>query len=687
MRCSKCGSDNREGRRFCRSCGAKLGTVCPECGSANEPDESFCGECGKEFVGSAPKATRTPSDTSLRQSKSLPTHEAADGERKTVTALFADLKGSTELMEALDPEEARAIVDPALGIMVEAVRRYEGYVVQSTGDGIFALFGAPAAYEDHPQRAVYAALQMQQELSSHRKRGAALGVRAPELRIGVNTGEVVVRNVETGGRIEYSPIGHTANLASRLQSVAPPGSVVVSDHTYKLIEGYFELQDRGPTAVRGISEPVIVYEVTGLGPLRTHFQLSATRGLTKFVGRERELEQIKRAFEKTRSGRGQLMAVVAEAGTGKSRLLHEFKAALTPPYRILEAYSVSHGKNSPYLPILDLLNVYFGVTDNDDQERRRERVETQLARIGPGLKDIEPYLHSLMRIGDGADPLSQMESRLRRQRTLDAFKRIVIGESLKQPLVVIFEDLHWIDDETQEALNLLVDGIGNARVLLLVNYRPEYRHSWGNRSHYSQLRLDPLEAEDAQALLDALLGESVELGSLKRLIIEETAGNPFFIEELVQALFGEEVLIRDGNTIKVTRPLSQVRIPATVQAILASRIDRLPGSMKELLQTISVLGKDFSLGLVKAVTAFSEDELSRMLSGLQLDEFIYEQTGFTDVAYSFKHALTQEVAYNTLLTERRRALHERAGEAIEDLFSDRLDDRIVDLGLPLFSKY
>ena len=413
--------------------------------------------------------------------------------------------------------------------------------------------------------------------------------------------------------------------------------------------------------------------------MRTHFQLSATRGLTKFVGRERELEQMRRAFEMARTGRGQLVAVVAEAGTGKSRLLHEFKAALAPQCRVLEAYSVSHGKNSPYLPILDLLNGYFGLTDNDDQKRRREKIAMQLTAIDPGLSDIVPYLYSLMRIVEDADPLSQLDSRLRRQRTLEAFKRIVIGESLKQPLVVIFEDLHWVDEETQEALNLLVDGIRNARVLLLVNYRPEYRHTWGNRSHYIQLRLDPLEAGDAEAMLDALLGENPDLRALKLLISEETAGNPFFIEELVQALFGERVLIREDDVIKVTRPLSQVRIPATVQAILASRIDRLPGPMKELVQTISVLGKDFSLELVKAVTPVAEDELSRMLSALQLSEFIYEQPGFTDVAYSFKHALTQEVAYNSVLSERRRRLHERAGEAIEILFAIRLDDHIAEL--------
>jgi class 3 adenylate cyclase len=321
-----------------------------------------------------------------------------EGERKTVTALFADLKGSTELMEDLDPEEARAIIDPALRIMIDAVRRYEGYVVQSTGDGIFALFGAPAAYEDHPQRALYAALQMQRELREHGQRRAAAGAHAPEARVGVNTGEVVVRSVETGGKIEYTPIGHTANLASRLQTMATAGSIAVSEQTRNLCEGYFELRALGPMSVRGITEPINVYEVTGLGTLRTHFDLSARRGLTKFVGRERELEQMKRALDTAIAEHGQIVAVMAEAGTGKSRLFHEFKASIPATCRVLEAYSVSHGKASAWLPVMELLRAYFGIVDTDDAPSRRKRVRAVLRELDPALEDTLPYLFGLFGI-------------------------------------------------------------------------------------------------------------------------------------------------------------------------------------------------------------------------------------------------------------------------------------------------
>jgi class 3 adenylate cyclase len=397
MHCAKCGAENRAGARFCDACGAAI--------------------AGTSSGSPAPSTTGT---VDVRVNLQSVEAELPEGERKTVTALFADIKGSTELMEDLDPEEARAIVDPALKIMVDAVRRYEGYVVQSTGDGIFALFGAPLAHEDHPQRALYAALQMQQELREYGQRRAAQGAHALEARVGINTGEVVVRSVETGGKIEYTPIGHTANLASRLQALAPAGSIAVSEYTSKLAEGYFELRALGPMAARGISETINVYEVTGLGSLRTHFDLSARRGLTRFVGREHELKQMQRTLELAMAGHGQVLAVMAEAGTGKSRLFFEFKATLPPICEVLEAYSVSHGKASAWLPVLELLRGYFDVQDTHDAASRREKVRATLAALDQALSDALPYLFGLLGIVEGPDPLAQMDPQIKRQRTLDA---------------------------------------------------------------------------------------------------------------------------------------------------------------------------------------------------------------------------------------------------------------------------
>jgi class 3 adenylate cyclase/tetratricopeptide (TPR) repeat protein len=607
-----------------------------------------------------------------------PAPDSVAGERKTVTALFADIKGSTELEQDLDPEEARAIVDPALKLMIDAVQRYDGYVVQSTGDGIFAIFGAPVAHEDHPQRALYAALRMQDELRRYSSKLREAGNLPIEARIGANTGEVVVRSISTGGKTEYTPIGHTANLASRMQALAPTGSIAISEATRKLCEGYFTLKPLGPTKVRGVSEPVNVYEVTGLGPLRTRLQRAAGRGLTKFVGREREMESMRNAAELAHAGRGQIVAAVAEAGTGKSRLFFEFKAKNQSGWMVLEAFSVSHGKASAYLPVLDLLHSYFDIQAEDDARKRREKVAGRLAILDPSLEDARPYLFALLAIVEGEDPLAQMDVQVKKRRTLDAIKRILLRESLNQPLIVMFEDLHWIDEQTQEFLNLLADSIANAKILLLVNYRPQYSHQWNSKTYYTQLRLDPLGKESADEMLAALLGDGDQLAAIKRLIIEKTEGNPFFMEETVQVLLDEGALVRNG-VVRLTKPIGELKIPPTVQGILAARIDRLPADEKDLLQALAVMGKEFTLGLVRAVRSDSGDGLNRMLNDLQLSEFIYEQPAVGDVEYAFKHALTQEVAYNSVLQERRRALHGRIGAAMESLYTSSLDDHLSEL--------
>jgi class 3 adenylate cyclase/predicted ATPase len=683
MLCAKCGANNPVAKPFCGDCGAPLANRCGQCGAENPPDKKFCGDCGRLLgtaVGAA-AATSSPQRSALniRVAPEQPDASTAiEDERKTVTALFADIKGSTALMADLDPEEARAIIDPALRIMIDAVKRYDGYVVQSTGDGIFALFGAPLAHEDHPQRGLYAALQIQREFRDHGERRAAAGHARLEARIGVNTGEVVVRTVETGGRVEYTPIGHTLNLASRLQTFAPAGSIAVSEYTRRLVEGYFELRALGPTAVRGITEAIEVYEVTGLGTLRTHFELSARRGLTKFVGRESEIEQLQRALEQASAGHGQIVAVMAEAGTGKSRLIYEFKRLMPQGWKLLEAYSVSHGKASAWLPVLELLRKYFDIADGDDAPARREKVNAVLTALDAVLQDTMPYLFGLLGVVEGADPLAQMDPQIKRQRTLDAIKRIVLRESLNQPLVVIFEDLHWIDEQTQALLDSLVDSIAEARVLLLVNYRPEYPDRWGDNTYYSQIRLEPLAGANGAAMLASLLGESVELNPLKRLVIERTGGNPFFIEEIVQSLFDEGTLVGNG-TVKVTRLLSQLRLPPTVQGILAARIDRQPGEHKQLLQTLAVIGRESSLGLLTQVAATPDTQLQRLLAELRAADFIYQQPAAGGVEYVFKHALTQEVAYNSLLIERRKQLHERAGQALEENFAAQLDDHLSQL--------
>jgi hypothetical protein len=484
---------------------------------------------------------------------------------------------------------------------------------------------------------------------------------------------------EASGKVEYRLIGHTANLASRMESIAPPGSIAVSETTAKLCDGYFELRNLGPTTVKGVRVPVGIYEVLGPGPLRTHFELSTRRGLTRFVGRERELEQMRGALAEAISGNGQIVAVVAEAGTGKSRLFYEFKPTIPAECKVLEAYSVSHGKASPWLPVLELLHGYFSITEADDAALRRDKVRAALTVLDPALEDTLPYLSGLLGIVEGPDPHVQMDARIKRRRTLDAIKRIILRDSLRQPVVVIFEDLHWIDEQTQGLLDLLADSVASARILLLFNYRPEYHQDGGNKSYYSQLRLEPLGSADGAAMLSALLGEGEELSPLKRLIAARTGGNPFFIEEIVHGLFEDGAVVRNG-TVRITRSLSQLRLPPTVQGMLAARVDRLPRPQKDLLQMLAVIGRESRLRLVRQVTSADEVLLSQNLAKLCATEFIYEQPVAGDTEFVFKHALTQEVAYSAVLIERRKLLHERVGHSIETLFVDKLDDHVEALG-------
>jgi class 3 adenylate cyclase len=581
-----------------------------------------------------------------------------------------------ELMEDLDPEEARAIVDPALKLMIDDVQHYGGYVVQSTGDGVFGLFGAPVAHEDHPQRALYAALRIQEDIRRYGDRMRSKG-RAPlQVRIGANTGEVVVRSLKTdSGQAEYTPIGHSTSLAARLETLATPGAIVISGSTRRFVEGYFQLNNLGKTSVKGVSEAVELFEVTGLGPLRTRLQAAARRGLTRFIGRDAEMAQMRHALEFASEGHGQIVAAMGDPGVGKSRLFFEFKAVSGIGCLVLEAYSVSHGKASAYLPVIELLREYFHITAEDDERQRREKIAGKVLMLERSLEDTLPYIFTLMGVQEGSDPFAQMDPQVRRRRTQEAIKRILLRESLKQPLVVIFEDLHWIDSGTQAFLNCMVDAIANARILLLVNYRPEYRHDWGNRTYYTQLHMDALGRESAGEMLSALLGDEPDLEPLRRLVAERSEGNPFFIEEIVRALFEQGAVARN-DSIRLTRPLADINVPASVQAVLASRIDRLAPNEKELLQIIAVIGREFPFVLIRELTGETQPDLERALAVLQSAEFIYEQPAFPDPEYIFKHALTQEVAYNSVLIERRKLLHERAAAAIESIYASGLDDHL-----------
>jgi class 3 adenylate cyclase len=458
-----------------------------------------------------------------------------EGERKQVTVLFADLKGSMELLAGRDAEEARTILDPVLEHMMEAVHHYEGMVNQVMGDGVMALFGAPIANEDHAVRACYAALRMQETVKQH-----AQGVRCTEgvsvqIRIGLNSGEVVARGIGSDLHMDYTAVGETTHLAARMEQLATPGSILLTGHTAQLVEGYVQVAARGPANVKGLAEPVEVFELTGTGQARTRLQAAALRGLTQFVGRDAEVEHLRRVVTKAGAGRGQMVAIVGEAGVGKSRLVYEFiHSHSVQQWVILNAPSVSFGKASSYLPVIGLLKAYFKIGDQDDYRQMRDKMRARVLGLDPALEPLLPPLFALLDV-PVEDPVWQnLDPPERRQRTLNAVKRLLLRESQVQPLLVVFEDLHWSDDMTQVLLDSLVESLGIARVLLLVTYRPEYEHRWGSKTAYSQLRLDSLAAEGAAQLLAALLGPDPGLAPLTQMLVKR--GNPFFLEETVRTL-------------------------------------------------------------------------------------------------------------------------------------------------------
>ena len=687
MRCPSCGFEVPAGMRFCGQCATPLSGPCPQCGFANPPGFIFCGQCATPLTdvssGQHPSA-RSASPPSPQAytpphlaEKILLSRSALEGERKQVTVLFADLKGSLELLSDRDPEDARRLLDPVLERIMDAVHRYEGTVNQVLGDGVMALFGAPVAHEDHATRACYAAVWMQDAIGRYAeelRRGQGLDV---QIRVGLNSGQVVVRSIGSDLHMDYTAVGQTTHLAARMEQLARPGTTLMTATTLRLAEGFVEVTSLGSVPVKGLKDPVEVYELVRARPFRSRLRAAAAHGLSRFVGRAVEIEQLQRALERAGGGHGEVVAVIGEPGAGKSRLFYEFvHSHRAQGWFVLESFSVSYGKATAYLPAVDLLKTYFHIDDRDESRTIRAKVTGHVLTLDEALRDTIPALLALLEALPAEDPFQSLDPSRRRQRTLDALKRLLLRECQVQPLLLLFENLHWIDSETQAFLNSLIESLPTARILLLANYRPEYQHSWGSKTYYTQLRLDPLPHESAAELLHALLGDDASLRSLTPLLIDRTAGNPFYMEESIRALVETHVLVGEPGAYRQVQPLQTIQVPDTVQAVLAARIDRLPADEKRLLQTASVVGPDFPFSLLQAVAELPEGELRRSLAHLQTAEFVYETRLFPELQYTFKHALTYQVAYESLLQERRRELHTRIMDALEALTIDRLGEQV-----------
>src|SRR5262250_3352591 len=704
MTCPQCQRENLPDSVFCDHCGVCLETVCSHCGAPNRPEARFCRICGQTIKQAATIATvevpGAPSPDSYvpryLAEKILASRQSLEGERKQVTVLFADIKGSTRLLEGIDPEQAQKLIDPVLHVMMDAVHRYEGTVNQVLGDGIMALFGAPLAHEDHALRACYAALAMQEEMRRYRRKLGQSEDVGLQIGIGLNSGEVVVRSISNDLNVDYSALGHTTHMAARMQELAARAAILMTASTLRQVEGFVQVKPVGAVPVKGVSRPVEAFEVIAATAARTRVQAAAVRGLTPLVGRRREIEVFSKLVEEAGSGKGQILAMVGEPGLGKSRLVHEFtRHQLRPGWLVLEGTSVSYGKATPYFPLIEMLRGNFQIADGEGSDNIREQVVMHILELDNMLKDAIPPILALLgalaevsspapwtqfkELVDATERYLGTDPQQRRRYTFDALKRVLIRESQRQPLLIVFEDLHWIDSETQTFLDSFVESLPMARIVLVVDYRPEYSHSWGDKSYYTQIRVDPLQPASAEELLQYLLGSNKDLAPLKELLMHRTEGNPFFAEESVRSLVETGVLVGEKGAYRPGLRTDEIRIPSTVQSVVADRIDRLAMEEKRILQTAAVIGVIVPFSLLQAVAGIEDEDLRRHLAHLQTAEFLYETNLFPELEYSFKHAITSEVAYGELIRARRVTLHSQILKAMEERAGDNLQDYLETL--------
>jgi class 3 adenylate cyclase/tetratricopeptide (TPR) repeat protein len=684
LTCSRCQRDNPSDAAFCAGCGQKLGRVCAACQRDNDVDAIFCNGCGSSLAEPAPappasQAERSPADYTPKHlaDKILQSKSALEGERKQVTVMFADVKGSMELASQVDPEAWHSILDRFFKVLSEGVHRFEGTVNQFTGDGIMALFGAPIAHEDHAQRACFAALDLKGKLQSlsrevKREHGMHFSVR-----IGLHSGDVVVGKIGDDLRMDYTAQGHSVGLAQRMEGLAAPDTCYLSGATASLVKGYFDLEDLGEFQIKSVAESVNVFELRGLGELRTRFDVSRARGLTRFVGRSDDMHTLDTALEQAQAGRGQVIGVVAEAGTGKSRLCFEFvERCRAQGYQVLEGQALAHGKDLPYLPMLQLFRAYYGIHDQDDDRAVREKIAGRLLLIDEGFREMLPVQFEFFGAPDPENPAPPLDPDEKKRQLFTVLRTLVQRDDPSaRNFIWLIEDLHWMDPGSEEFLAVLVDAIAPTSRLLIVNFRPEYHADWMQKSYYRQLPIAPLGPDAIRELVEDLLGSDKSTEGLAAEIHTRTGGNPFFAEEVTQSLIESGHLEGTRGAYRLVTAIVDLEVPTTVQPLLASRIDRLAEREKHVLQIASVIGREFSEPVLAQVAALPGGELGMALEALKQGEFLYQQAIYPVAEYIFKHALTQEVALTTQLRERRAERHAAVARVIESLHADKLDEQ------------
>ncbi|MFQ5918249.1 MAG: adenylate/guanylate cyclase domain-containing protein, partial [Candidatus Binatia bacterium] len=586
--------------------------------------------------------------------KILNNRSSIEGERKLVTVLFADVANYTSISEKLDPEEVHQIMDGCFKILMDEIHRYEGTINQFTGDGVMALFGAPVAHEDHAQRACYAALSIQKAIGEYgEKIKKDCGVDFP-MRIGLNSGPVIVGSIGDDLRMDYTAVGDTTNLAARMEGMARPGTILGTGNTHKLARDFFEFKSLGKVEVKGKEGLQEAFELIKTSEVETRIGASVAKGLTRFVGRKNSMGAFMEAYEKAKSGSGQVVGIVGEAGVGKSRLLLEFKNRLPQgEFAYLEGRCLHYGGSMAYLPILDILRSYFDIQEGDREYLVKKKMEEKILQLDESLKSILPPFQEILSLKVDEDAYLQLEPQQRKLKAFEAIRDLLVRESENKPIVLVVEDLQWIDKTSEEFLNYLIDWLANTHILLILLYRPEYTHQWGSKSFYIKIGVDQLTMKTSAELVQAILEGSEIVPELRELILNRTAGNPLFMEEYTHTLLENGSIQRKENQYVLSRKASDIQVPDTIQGIIAARMDRLEDTLKRTMQVASVIGRDFAFRILQTITGMREELKSHLLN-LQGLEFIYEKSLFPELEYIFKHALTQEVAYNSLLLKRRK---------------------------------
>jgi class 3 adenylate cyclase/tetratricopeptide (TPR) repeat protein len=685
MKCSKCHAENLESAKFCGECRTPFEKVCSNCQHPNPLQFKFCSECGHSLRVPSKEAPRELYfDEKLAKiqrylpeglnEKILSQRNKIEGEHKQVTVMFCDMVGFTSLSEKLGAENIYSIIDEVCDILIHKVHEYEGTVNQITGDGVMALFGAPIALEDAPQRAIRSSLAIHKEITKFSERmEREIGLLPIKIRAGIHTGSVVMGTLGNDLRVKFTAVGDTVNLASRMEGLAEPGTTYVTEDTFKLTVGLFRFEALGEKQVKGKEEPVKVYQVIAPSTLRTRFDVSAERGLTPFIGRERELELLLDGFERAKTGKGQAFSIVSEAGAGKSRLLYEFrKAVANQDMTFLEGRCLSYSRSIAYHPLIDILKSNFDIHEEEGDQEIREKVKKGLILMGVDEPSTLPYLLELLLVKDsGIDQIS-MSPEAKKDRIIEAIKRIVLKGSEMRPLILAIEDLHWLDKSSEDVAKDLLESIPASKILLIFTYRPEFVHTWGAKSYYSQLNLHRLSNRESLEMVNHILGTKKIGSTLEKLILEKTEGIPFFIEEFIKSFKDLKIIDRKENAYHLSKEIERVVIPSTMQDVIMARVDSLPEKGKEVLQTGSVIEREFSYPLIKRVAGLPDQELLSCLSVLKDSELLYERGIYPQSNYVFKHALTRDVVYDSILTKRKKKLHEEIGDAIEELCKDGL---------------